>query len=66
MPLYKYICPNCKGGNVELRDIPDVYDDVKCKECGEIFDGKLHKIVEGGMTILYEQGSQKGKMNNQY
>jgi len=62
MPIYIYKCPECEEITTTLREIPDVYDDVICDDCGHTFDGKKHKLVEGGMTVLYEQGSLKGKM----
>ena len=60
-PMYMYVCPKCKAEIEKYREIPEVYDDVKCESCDHTFDGKKNKIVEGGITVTYEQGSGKGR-----
>lgn len=62
MPIYVYKCLKCQEKTEELREIPEVYDEVICNNCGDKLDGRKSKIVEGKMTVTYQQGSLKGRM----
>jgi len=50
MPLYEYICDNCKNTTDELISVSDSDKEVKCKKC----DSVMRKLVGSGIGFMFK------------
>ena len=73
--MYEWLCDDCGAvtehtidvSPEQLRDKDDVtYKTPPADGCGKCGSHNIKKLVASSVRVTYAQGSQKGKMNNQF